>query len=244
MLALNTATETAVAFACPASDGATVTENGLQWVIGCGKIVQGTSAGNYPAPNGFNDCFLDCDATSGCTGFTYNGGANGLGAGTCYFRNGATEGFLTNDTNHVGAVRLANYVPLPTTTVSLRSPQTSIDCVLMICVNPDLHDYNSHNDGKLAPSKIVINSTLMGCATADYHEHDTHNNSKLKPFKSSVDRTLTICANLDYHKYDGYDDGKFVLFKSSIDIMLMIGTTPDYHKHNTHNNGESVLSKN
>lgn len=90
-------------------------------MIGCSDTVSGRASGNQSAPNSFNDCFLFCDGTSGCTGFTYSGVANGAGPGTCYFRNGTSEAFVANDTSHVGAIRVADYVPFVSTVSSLPS---------------------------------------------------------------------------------------------------------------------------
>ncbi|KAK6390721.1 hypothetical protein LTR65_005325 [Meristemomyces frigidus] len=98
-----------VAGHCPASDGQTVTENAQSYVIGCSDIVQGSPAGSYAVSNSWNDCFAYCDATTACTGFYYNGGQYGVGAGTCYIQTAQSEGFVASDTYHVGAVRAANY---------------------------------------------------------------------------------------------------------------------------------------
>lgn len=115
-----TPTETAVAFACPGVNGQTVSENSQPYVIGCGSLVSGRAFGSaQPVSNSWNDCFLICDATANCTGFVYAGLTNGIGAGNCFLRNGTTQGFLTNDTSHVGAIRAANYVAIVTTFVPL-----------------------------------------------------------------------------------------------------------------------------
>lgn len=141
---LNTASETAVAFNCPASNYQTVNENGASWIVGCAQLVSGTMSGNYPATNSWNDCFLYCDATTGCTGFTYSGGVNGVGAGTCYFRNAAQQGFVANDTMHVGAIRQANYqaivttVGFPSYTLSFQASSAGpkVTCTDRFCARP------------------------------------------------------------------------------------------------------------
>ncbi|KAK4547046.1 hypothetical protein LTR36_001267 [Oleoguttula mirabilis] len=124
-LASVTTTETAPTFSCPASDGQTVTENAQSYVIGCSDIVQGSPAGSYAVSNSWNDCFAYCDATTACTGFYYNGGQYGVGAGTCYIQTAQSEGFVASDTYHVGAVRAANYVPLYTTSTTTTTATTT-----------------------------------------------------------------------------------------------------------------------
>lgn len=109
-----TPTEASPSFTCPGSNGATVTENGQSYVVGCSAYVQGTSTSVYAVSNSWNDCFGYCDASTGCTGFTYNGTANGAGPGTCYLRTATTQGFLASDTYHVGAILSANYVAIYT----------------------------------------------------------------------------------------------------------------------------------
>lgn len=47
------------------------------------------------APNSFEQCFTQCDATSGCQGFTWqgvNGATYGNGAGNCYFKGTGVAG--------------------------------------------------------------------------------------------------------------------------------------------------------
>lgn len=57
-----------------------------------------------------------CDATVGCTGFTYAGAVDGNGAGTCLLRNASPIGLVPSDSYHIGAVKAANYGFQVTTT--------------------------------------------------------------------------------------------------------------------------------
>lgn len=63
------------------------------------------SAGNpLGVADSFNDCFLLCATFGGpgnCTAFTYSGGANGVGPGTCYFKN-VNSNWVVGTNNLVG----------------------------------------------------------------------------------------------------------------------------------------------
>ncbi|KXS93601.1 hypothetical protein AC578_4838 [Pseudocercospora eumusae] len=81
------------AYQCPAQDLNVVTDpnTGYQYVLGCGRETYGGSQGDpLGVADSFNDCFSLCATFPGpgnCTAFTYSGGVNGVGSGTCYFKN-------------------------------------------------------------------------------------------------------------------------------------------------------------
>jgi hypothetical protein len=64
---------------------------------------------NAQASSSFSDCMNFCDADSKCSAFTYVGGKNGVGAGTCWLKSqlGSPS---SSDSNHVSGsrVRLGN----------------------------------------------------------------------------------------------------------------------------------------
>ncbi|TKA82015.1 hypothetical protein B0A55_01727 [Friedmanniomyces simplex] len=106
-------------FTCPDDNGQSVTDSfGIQYYIGC---MNDTSEGNYasgPAANSFNDCITGCSNASDCptaggagycTAATYQGGANGVGPGNCYYKYFATESFTSGNPDLVGVIRAANY---------------------------------------------------------------------------------------------------------------------------------------
>lgn len=93
-------TPTVYPFSCPADNGTFITDpQGVQYMIGCGYDTEDTEYTTESAGVGFNDCFYACDESvtnSGvgyCSAWTYSGQTNGLGAGTCYLKNGANEAF-------------------------------------------------------------------------------------------------------------------------------------------------------
>ncbi|KAK5125185.1 hypothetical protein LTR85_000861 [Meristemomyces frigidus] len=91
-------------FACPANNGAIVTDmSGAQYTIGCGEDTSVDSTSSAAVSNGFNDCFALCDTEAGCTAFTYSGGANGIGGGICYFKDGSST-FTSGTSYQVGAI--------------------------------------------------------------------------------------------------------------------------------------------
>ncbi|KAI7471965.1 hypothetical protein KC367_g4425 [Hortaea werneckii] len=112
-------------FACPADDIQQLQENGQNYYVGCGMVAQGTTSAAYIATNSWNDCFGYCDATIGCTGFTYEGAVDGNGAGTCFLRNSAPIGLVPSDAYHVGAVKAAYYGWQVTTTRPFTTTTTS-----------------------------------------------------------------------------------------------------------------------
>lgn len=100
---------------CPTDDQKYITDtNGVTYQVRC-QTDPGTNTGgtgSAQAPNGFNDCFLICDTATlsdggRCTGFTYVGGANGVGAGNCYMKGGTTYSINTAGSNtYVGGLRV------------------------------------------------------------------------------------------------------------------------------------------
>ncbi|KAI7566524.1 hypothetical protein KC343_g5385, partial [Hortaea werneckii] len=116
-------------FFCPADDIQQLQENGQNYYVGCGMVAQGTTSTTYTATNSWNDCFGYCDATVGCTGFTYEGAVDGNGAGTCFLRNSAPIGLVPSDSYHIGAVKAAYYgfqvTTTTTTTTSSSRPFTT-----------------------------------------------------------------------------------------------------------------------
>ncbi|KAK3649365.1 hypothetical protein LTR56_006460 [Elasticomyces elasticus] len=103
---------------CPAQNYTLVTDpNGVQYVIGCGTDTSMGSYASYTTMIGFDDCFSWCSngtypTTAGaghCSAFTFVGPTNGVGQGTCYYKNGATESFSGSASNFVAAIRYDAY---------------------------------------------------------------------------------------------------------------------------------------
>ncbi|KAI6807478.1 hypothetical protein KC332_g13456 [Hortaea werneckii] len=116
-------------FACPADDIQQLQGNGQNYYVGCGMVAQGATSVTYTATNSWNDCFGYCDATVGCTGFTYAGAVDGNGPGTCLLRSSAPIGLVPSDAYHIGAVKAAYYgwqvTTTTTTTTSSSRPFTT-----------------------------------------------------------------------------------------------------------------------
>ncbi|KAI7355615.1 hypothetical protein KC320_g2726 [Hortaea werneckii] len=84
-------------FLCPDVNNLVVQDDyGVQYVVSCGTDADPGSYASSGVFNNWNECFQACsthsiDANSGggpCNGFTYAGGLNGQGGGTCYFKSG------------------------------------------------------------------------------------------------------------------------------------------------------------
>ncbi|KAI7164171.1 hypothetical protein KC349_g866 [Hortaea werneckii] len=141
------------AFYCPADDIQLLQENGQNYYVGCGMVAQGATSMAYTATKSWNDCFGYCDATVGCTGFTYEGAVDGNGAGTCFLRNSSPIGLVQSDLYHVGAVKAANYgfqvTTTTTTTTSSSRPftttTTSTTTHYKLCYNRRLDRSRKHS---------------------------------------------------------------------------------------------------
>ena len=96
-------------FVCPDDDGTTVTDlGGIQYTLGCRQDTTLGAYGSAPVTNSFDECFGLCDAETHCTAFTYSGGPDGVGSGTCFFKNEESE-FVNTSRNLVGAIRLSPF---------------------------------------------------------------------------------------------------------------------------------------
>lgn len=112
-------------YTCPDYDLEARAFGGRTYVMGCSAVLNPMTAfTQQPAPNNWNDCFGICNTITGCTGFWYTGGVNGVGPGTCYFSNASRSGFVTtNNTQAAGTLfnspdQFAGYVVITTTTTS------------------------------------------------------------------------------------------------------------------------------
>jgi hypothetical protein len=80
---------TPVASQCPAANGQIITDgNGSTYRVTCSADNNVGSYANTRATTSYLDCMTACDtaASAGCQGFTYVGGANGTGSGTCWLK--------------------------------------------------------------------------------------------------------------------------------------------------------------
>lgn len=92
---------------CPTANGQVVTDaNNLNYTVHCSSDSSTESYTSVVATRTYMDCMVACDAASstGCTSFTYVGGANGIGGGQCYLKSGSSGTFLPSGSNLVSAV--------------------------------------------------------------------------------------------------------------------------------------------
>ncbi|OQO12417.1 hypothetical protein B0A48_03059 [Cryoendolithus antarcticus] len=116
------------AFTCAANNGQTITDAaGIQYIISCGSESSSGSYASYGATTSFNDCFNNCDINyqapggTNCTAFTYFGGNNGVGGGTCFVKNELGETFLPGNAQLVGVIKMAYYVAQSSSSVAVVS---------------------------------------------------------------------------------------------------------------------------
>lgn len=92
---------------CPTADGQVITDsNNVAYVVHCSSDSSTGSYTSVAATRSYMDCMVACDSASstGCLGFTYVGGANGVGGGQCYLKAGTIGRFLPSGTNLISAV--------------------------------------------------------------------------------------------------------------------------------------------
>ncbi|KAH0072122.1 hypothetical protein KCU66_g22267, partial [Aureobasidium melanogenum] len=95
---------------CPQANGQIVTDsNGKTYNVTCSSDNSVGSYTNAPASSSYLDCMTACDAasSSGCQGFTYVGGANGAGSGTCWLKTSMGT-YTANGNNYISAVLVVN----------------------------------------------------------------------------------------------------------------------------------------
>ncbi|KAK3670133.1 hypothetical protein LTR78_009980 [Recurvomyces mirabilis] len=140
-------------FVCPSGDGQTFTDDGgTQYVLHCSS--DSSSAGNLgttSATAGATDCLTACDANTQCTGYTYSGGANGVGAGTCYLKKGyqtlrsGASGVITF-LNPRTAIQPPYYGPqytCPTHNNTLVTDQFGLQYIILCGSNTNYGNYQS-----------------------------------------------------------------------------------------------------
>ncbi|KAH0095711.1 hypothetical protein KCU66_g16344, partial [Aureobasidium melanogenum] len=105
-----TASSSASASLCPQANGQIVTDaNGKTYNVTCSSDNSVGSYTNTQASSSYLDCMTACDAasSSGCQGFTYVGGANGAGSGTCWLKTSMGT-YTANGNNYISAVLVVN----------------------------------------------------------------------------------------------------------------------------------------
>ncbi|KAK5718207.1 Histone-lysine N-methyltransferase set-6 [Elasticomyces elasticus] len=128
-------------YVCPADSGRIVTDQyANQFVMQCQAD---TTLGNYAVrtvTGSWNDCFAACQTQTDqtCTGFTYTGGANGVGSGSCFLKNavanGGTQSFArppNNPANYVAAI-MSRYYNAAGDTLTATSSTTSSSRTLSV----------------------------------------------------------------------------------------------------------------
>jgi hypothetical protein len=98
----SSATASASGNLCPSVDSQDLTDsNGNIYTIKCQSDTNVGSFANAQAANTYADCMTACDSTTGCVAFTYVGGANGLGSGTCWMKNSLGSATAAGGNNYI-----------------------------------------------------------------------------------------------------------------------------------------------
>ncbi|KAI4843157.1 hypothetical protein E4T44_06211, partial [Aureobasidium sp. EXF-8845] len=98
----SSATASASSNLCPSVDSQNLTDsNGNVYTIKCQSDTNVGSFANGQAANTYADCMTVCDSTTGCVAFTYVGGANGVGSGTCWMKNSLGSATPAGGNNYI-----------------------------------------------------------------------------------------------------------------------------------------------
>jgi hypothetical protein len=105
---------------CPAANGQTITDsNGSIYQVTCSSDNNVGSYTNTKASSSYLDCMTACDtaASAGCQGFTYVGGTNGVGSGTCWLKKSMGT-YTTASNTYISAIRIGDAVSSPKSNVA------------------------------------------------------------------------------------------------------------------------------
>ncbi|KAK6442105.1 hypothetical protein LTR95_001659 [Oleoguttula sp. CCFEE 5521] len=189
----SSAAATTNAYTCPANSGQVITDaGGIQYKLQCSGDTSSGSYNSFGAANSFNDCFTYCDTNQGspgqaghvgsgqsyCSSFTYSGGANGVGGGNCYLKNGVTDSFTTGSgTNFVAAIKVVHQ---PAHIFELLSLFIEHVGVRTIChghlYNVKYRDYNSSLDSNSDHDKTGHIELRVNLHDIVSHDPDPDNN--------------------------------------------------------------------
>ncbi|GHJ84917.1 hypothetical protein NliqN6_1319 [Naganishia liquefaciens] len=165
---------------CPTADNQVFTDsNGIDYVVRCSSDSSTGSYTSAPATRSYMDCMVACDSakSTGCIGFTYVGGANGIGGGQCYLKSGTIGRFITTGSNLISAVLVSassnTALPSPTAT----SPATTASAQPDYCPSADgksVTDANGFNytvqcssDSSTASyTSVSASGSYLDCMTA------------------------------------------------------------------------------
>ncbi|KAH0372296.1 alpha/beta-hydrolase, partial [Aureobasidium melanogenum] len=112
---------------CPSANGQSVTDsNNDTYLVTCSADNSVGSYANTQASASYLDCMNACDAaiSNGCVGFTYVGGTNGVGSGTCWLKKSMGT-YPASGSNTISAVRVSGNSPGNSVSSSASSSATS-----------------------------------------------------------------------------------------------------------------------
>ncbi|KAJ9121863.1 hypothetical protein QFC22_002486 [Naganishia vaughanmartiniae] len=161
---------------CPSADGQIITDaNGFNYTVRCSSDSSTGSYTSVGATKSYMDCMTACDSASstGCLGFTYVGGANGLGGGQCYLKSGSIGTFTASGTNLISAVLVGSGSSTPSGTVSAiaTSTATSAPASTNFCPSADgqnITDSNGSNYTVHCSSDSSVGSYSSANAATSY----------------------------------------------------------------------------
>jgi hypothetical protein len=164
---------------CPSVDGQVITDpNGLNYTVHCASDSSTGSYSSTSATKSYMDCMTACGSASatGCLGFTYVGGANGLGGGTCYLKSGSIGTFTPSGNNLVSAVLVGSgptssdtAITTATTSSPLASPNYCPSADGQTITDTNGFNYTVHctSDSSTASyTSVGAAKSYMDCMTA------------------------------------------------------------------------------
>ncbi|KAI5272129.1 hypothetical protein E4T47_04511 [Aureobasidium subglaciale] len=182
---------------CPAINNKDITDSkGKVYTIKCSSDTNIGSFTSKSATISYSECMIACDTTSGCVAFSYVGGDNGQGQGTCWLKNSAGSaiaagknfiaGFLktpSSSSKLVTSTKVSSSSLKSTSTTKVTSVSSKVStststkkassskvkrATATTCSNPNSILYN-YIPSPNTPAQFLVDTSMAGLASAQYY---------------------------------------------------------------------------
>jgi hypothetical protein len=119
---------------------------------------QGSYA-NAPASKSYKDCEVTCDADTSCNAFTYVGGVNGVGPGTCWLK--SQLGNPTSGASNVLSGRKTGKKSIPTNIPTTVATYANVITATQ-CASPKAYYIQVDNSGTAVDGTVMLNGRKAG----------------------------------------------------------------------------------
>ncbi|KAI5204513.1 hypothetical protein E4T39_03600 [Aureobasidium subglaciale] len=188
---------------CPAINNKDITDaKGKVYTIKCSSDTNVGSFTSQAATNSFADCMTACDTTSGCVAFSYVGGDNGQGQGTCWLKNSAGNAIAA------GKNFIAGFLKVPSSSSKLiTSAKASLSSAKIITSTTKVTSVSlkasTSTSTKKASSSKVKRATATTCSNPNSILYN-YIPSPNTPTQFLVDTSMAGLASAQYYPTAGY----------------------------------------